>query len=194
MLDPLIYRVLTILFALLLLSAGLHKLLSWRRFNAILSAYEVLPGALLGPAAVLIPSLEVLLGGAWLFNWQISSISAATATLLTLYLAALAINLRRGRTYIDCGCGFTSGNTKVSDGDTQQLSVWLLYRNAVLIGLSLLAGAGMSTRQFLLFDYIAVALAVTATLLVYGASSQLLLNHNAIDSWRKPTLAGRHND
>ena len=62
MLDPLILKLVSIGFGLLLLLAAVHKLTALQKFRATLSAYEILPVALIMPASILVPSIEALLG------------------------------------------------------------------------------------------------------------------------------------
>jgi len=116
-------------------------------------------------------------------------ISMATASLFAVYGIAMCINLMRGRSYIDCGCGLSSAKAHSEDNSVQQLSVWLVSRNILLIGFALAAGANMNARSFAVLDYFSLIAATLALVFIYGAFHQLLVNHNAIDSWRKPLLA-----
>ena len=186
MLDPLLFKLLALVFALLFLTAGVHKLGDRLRFRGILVAYQILPANLVGPSSLLIPLTEILLGVGWLFVQRVDLLAAASAALLTAYALVMAINLIRGRTYIDCGCSFSSRKASSENSGIQQLSPWLVYRNILLIMLSILAGTGMSERSIGVLDYFSLAAATVALVFVYGAFNQLLVNHNAIDSWRKP--------
>ena len=78
--------------------------------------------ALLVPAATLTPSTAVLTPATG---------SLMAALLLCLYTGAIAVNLGRGRTAIDCGCG----------GQATPLSGWLLTRNGLLLCLAWAAAA-----------------------------------------------------
>ncbi len=128
MLDPLILKLVSIGFGLLLLLAAVHKLTALPKFRATLTAYEIMPGALIAPASILVPIVEALLGAAWLFNIAPTFVAMTTAALLGSYLFAIAINLLRGRIHIDCGC--TMGTAA---GRDQQLSWGLVARNSILI-------------------------------------------------------------
>lgn len=186
MLDPLLLRLIAMLFALLLITAAAHKLGDLLRFQGILRDYRILPEQLIGVVSLLVPCAEVLLGFGWVFLWRIDLVSAMTAALLTAYAIAMGINLMRGRTYIDCGCGFSSSRTKTGNSGIQQLSSWLVYRNLVLIVLAVIASTGISTsaRSFGALDYFSIIAATLALVFAYGAFNQLLVNHNAIASWR----------
>lgn len=188
MLDPLIFKLIAMVFALLLITAGVHKLDDRLRFQGILTAYQILPAILVVPASVIIPLSEIMIGLAWILAWRIDLVSVVTVALLTAYAMAMGINLMRGRTYIDCGCGFSSAKAKGDHSGIQQLSVWLVYRNLVLIALAFVAGAGITERGIGVLDYFSLTAATLALVFIYDAFNQLLMNNNAINSWRKPLL------
>lgn len=189
MLDPLILRIISFAFALLFLSAAAHKISTKLQFRGIIEAYQVLPNGLVPLVAGAIPLFEVFLGLAWLStvvqSWSGIIVPLATAMLLTAYGMVIGINLVRGRTYIDCGCGFSSaaGNNK-GGGDIQQLSGGLIVRNLALILAALITTLPSSERLLGIIDYFSAFSALVALVLLYGASHQLMLNQNAIGAWR----------
>ena len=89
---------------LILLGAALGKIRRWHSFLGILGAYEVLPVASITPVAFMLVPAELLIGASVLLSWNIPLSTIAAAALLTTYAIAMAINIRRGRTSIDCGC------------------------------------------------------------------------------------------
>jgi len=179
MLDPLVIKLVSLAFALLLAAAAWHKLAAQARFRGILGAYQVLPELAVAPVAALIPALEAALAAAWALAWNLPATALATAALLAVYSLAIALNLRRGRTFIDCGCGFGAAGG-------QQLSGCLLWRNGALIALALSAALPSAGRDLLWIDYLGLACACFALMLIYAAASQLLLNAQTIQSWRGP--------
>ena len=190
MLDPLLLRIISVGFALLFIPAAVHKLANISQFSAIVQAYEILPRGLIRPSAVFIPLLELSLGVAWLLSGMpilfISSIAVMSASLLGLYTLGIAVNLHRGRSYIDCGCGFSTTITTTGKGqNVQHLSYGLLLRNVMLIAVALVAVIPPATREFLFIDYFNLLTATIALVLIYGAFNQLLTNRNAINAWRK---------
>jgi hypothetical protein len=86
--------------------------------------------------------------------------------LLSVYALAIAINLRRGRRELDCGCfGF---------GRRSAISTMLLWRNAALVLASLAAGF-LPRRERALdwIDLFTVAVGVAAAALLYAAAEGL---------------------
>ncbi len=179
MLDPLILKLVSIGFGLLLLLAAVHKLTALPQFRATLTAYEIMPRALIAPASVLVPGIEALLGAAWLLSIQPVAIALASAVLLGSYTSAIALNLVRGRIHIDCGCSMGA-----SAGRDQQLSWGLVARNSILMVAALAATVPATERAIGLVDYVTLVAALLAIVLLYGAANQLLNNGAAIGTWR----------
>lgn len=89
---------------LILLIAGLEKLRHRILLPGVIANYRLLPAGLVAPAAKILPIAEIGIGGALIAG--IAPLPAMMAILLlTLFGVAMAINIRRGRTQIDCGCG-----------------------------------------------------------------------------------------
>jgi hypothetical protein len=114
---------------LILLLAAVQKAQAWRLLAGVIANYRLLPSWAVLPAAGLLPPLELLLAvcllSAPLEPWP----ELAAIALLILFAGAMAINIVRGRTHIDCGCGqaFLA----------QHLSGPLVVRNFVLAALLL---------------------------------------------------------
>lgn len=139
-----------------------HKLRDFPRFKASLGAYRLFPDSLLPLAAPAVVALELAaiialflpLGpGLWI-----------AFGLLCLYTLAITINLLRGITAIDCGCG---------DQPTP-ISGWLLLRNGALLLIAFpqdsASIAGTSA------GWVLVAVLVIVMLLFYMTIEQLLAN------------------
>src|SRR5690349_20975155 len=107
--------------------AAAQKAQHWRIFSAVLANYRLLPPALVAPFAIVLPPAEMLVG-LLLLSAQFRPFGdLAAVALLGLFAMAMAINLRRGRSEIDCGCG---------QSILKQNLRWLLVgRNAVLTAL-----------------------------------------------------------
>lgn len=108
---------------------AVSKLARWREFTAIVAAYELLPARSTTAAAVLIVTLEIGVGGALLARWAPSASAVAAAALLMAFAAAMAVNIKRGRTALDCGCFGASMR--------QPLEWRLVARNVIAAGAAL---------------------------------------------------------
>ncbi|MBV57747.1 MAG: hypothetical protein CMQ12_14370 [Gammaproteobacteria bacterium] len=191
MLDPLILRIISVGFALLFIFAAAHKFNNKLQFRGVLEAYKICPPGMLGLVVNVIPLFELMLGLAWAFIAllliPISFVPLLSAMLLFTYAMAIAINLLRGRSYIDCGCGFysmsESAQSGSSSGGIQQLSLALVLRNFVLTIVALLATVPLSSRDLIFMDFLNLLAASLALVLVYCAFNQLLANRNVIGAW-----------
>ncbi|MGQ9921518.1 MAG: MauE/DoxX family redox-associated membrane protein [Desulfobacca sp.] len=86
------------------LYASVSKILKPYHFAAAVQAYQLLPPALVGFTAVVIPWMEAVAAAALLLNWQPRSALLVLSGLMVVFLAAIAITMARGLN-IDCGCG-----------------------------------------------------------------------------------------
>lgn len=109
------------------LGAGVAKLRSRQLFPGVVANYRLLPDTLVGPFAAVLPIAEVLLGLALILGVRAAALPASF--LLLAFAAAMAINIGRGRSHIDCGCGRSELR--------QPLSRALVARNIVLAALVL---------------------------------------------------------
>jgi uncharacterized membrane protein YphA (DoxX/SURF4 family) len=123
---------------LILLLAGMGKFRHWKILSGVIANYRLLPGFAVGPAARLLPALEVGLGVLLLSGLAQRWAALAGVLLLVVFGAAMAINLGRGRSLIDCGCGQSTLK--------QTLSWGLVGRNGVLAAL-LVASFGPAVAE-----------------------------------------------
>ena len=153
--DPLLELTIAGALAVLFAASTAHKLAALGEWPGVVRNYRVLPRALALPAAGMLLIAGALTAAAlcWPATRRIGA-SAAAAQLI-LFAAAMAINLRRGRSSIDCGCF----GSRLRQG----ISAWMVARNLVLalLALSLLLPA--RPRELTALD-IATAIAVAATL------------------------------
>lgn len=172
--DPLLHSLIACALAILFASAAVHKIRHAARFQAQLAEYRLLPGALVAAAGWLLAVSEAAIAAALLWPTLRPWAGASAAAVLIAYAAAIGVNLLRGRSYIDCGCGDTA----------VLLSPWLLLRNAVLA-----AGAGMlmlpvSDRVLSWADLAIAIVSLPALLVAYRAVEQLLENASILREWR----------
>lgn len=112
------------LMGLVFLAAAVGKMRSWPEFHGVVANYRLLPEWLIVPVAYALPPVESALGLALLLHLQAPLPQLLAIGLLLIFAAAMAINLRRGRRDIDCGC-FQSTLR-------QRLSGTLVVRNLVM--------------------------------------------------------------
>lgn len=119
------------LMALVFLSAGIAKIRNWTAFEGVIANYRLLPNFAVRPVSYLLPPSEILLGAA--LAASAPGADWLAAGLLCLFAVAMAINLARGRSQIDCGC-FNSA--------LKQHLRWSLVARNVGMALLLAAAAG----------------------------------------------------
>ncbi len=154
----------------ILLLGAAHKARHYLEFRGILSQYRLLPGHLQAAAAPLIIALEAAAGLALLapVRWLPQATGALLAgVLLCLYTGAIAINLARGHTAIDCGCS----------GAPTPLSGWLLARNGLLLlGLAWALASAPSGPATPAPHYLLAGALTVFLWCVYATGNQLLAN------------------
>jgi hypothetical protein len=152
--------------SLVFLRAWLHKLARYAEWTAIIGDYRLMsrPLAPLAAAAIVISEACVVSGLLW------SQTRAAAALLacglLLFYAAAIGINLLRGRTNINCGCG----------GPDQGISRLHVVRN-VLLALCAMPAMASASAGPMGFEVSALATGcVLAAWFIFLAFDQLLGN------------------
>jgi uncharacterized membrane protein YphA (DoxX/SURF4 family) len=109
-----------------MISAGVFKISSFPEFVFSIYQFDLLPVPFISYFAVLIIAIEVTGGFLLLFGIWRKQISIIFILLLSLFTAAMLINLFKEKT-IDCGCfGPLLPN---------QIGWWSLVRNVILIAL-----------------------------------------------------------
>lgn len=97
-------RAITIACALIFLTAAMQKYRHRDILPGIVSNYRILPDRFVTAAAMALPLVEVLVGITLLIGLPVIP-ALAGAALLLAFAGAMAVNIRRGRSYISCGCG-----------------------------------------------------------------------------------------
>jgi hypothetical protein len=153
--DPLLELTAAGSLAVLFAASTAHKLAALGEWPGVVRNYRVLPGSLALPAAGLLLIAGALTAAALFWPATRRLGACAAAAQLILFAVAMAINLRRGRSSIDCGCfGWHL---------RRGISAWMVARNLALalLALSLLLPA--RPRDLTVLD-IATAVAVVASL------------------------------
>jgi hypothetical protein len=160
---------------LVFLLAAAQKMRHWCILSGVIANYRLLPRWALAPASALLPPVEMTIAIFLLCGLAMRWTGLASIILLALFATAMAINLKRGRDQIDCGCGQSFLK--------QSLRWTLVVRNAVL--------------AVLLLPPMVVTGAVTLDVTMAGASAGLaffLLNLllNTLSALPRPDLRRHH--
>jgi hypothetical protein len=161
-----------VLVALLFLTAAIGKFRHRQVFRGVVANYRVLPEGAVPAFALLLPPVEAAVAAGLLFvpsPWP----AVSAAALLTLFAVAMAINIRRGRRHIDCGC-FQSTLK-------QTLSWILVARNA---GLALLLAVPAFVPEGALAESGAAEALLTGTVLFVLLQSLNIL-WSVVPAWRQ---------
>ncbi|HXY97418.1 MAG TPA: MauE/DoxX family redox-associated membrane protein, partial [Steroidobacteraceae bacterium] len=163
--DPAVGVLLLACLALLFASAALHKLRDLPAFTEVLRAYRVLPAAAVR-LAPLVPLAELLVAAGLTVSATRSGAGLGGAALLTAYAAAIAVNLRRGRRDLACGCG--------GPDDARPIAPWMVARNLMLALLLAITLVPWKTRPLSPVDALTVGGGVVIATLLYVSLDQLL--------------------
>jgi hypothetical protein len=153
--DPFLQLTVAWSFAVLFAASAVHKLYALAEWPGVVRNYRLLPEALTVPAAGALLIAGALTAGALLWPATRRIGACAASAQLIVFAAAMTINLRRGRSSIDCGC--------FGSRLRQALSAWMVARNLILALLALGLLLSSTSRELTALD-IVTALAVVATL------------------------------
>jgi hypothetical protein len=159
--------------SVLFAAAGLSKLWQRAAFRDAIAAYDLLPRQTVAPAAFILAATEVAAAILLLVPAGRSAGAILLGGLLLLFTAAIAINLVRGRTDIDCGCWmFGAGQP----GQRHGIGGATLARNAVLAVLVLVASIPAEGRVLAVTDWGVVVAGTLAVLGLFAIAAQLTAN------------------
>lgn len=158
-LDPVLHWTFALTLALVFASAAVSKSLAWGEFEGVVQNFRVLPNALVPAVTWVLPPLELVLALMVLFPPTRAFAASLMFVLLVVFGAAIAVNVLRGRTDIDCGC-FRSALR-------QHLSWWMVLRNAVLALFAVLCTIVVSSREMSWADNFIVVMAALVLFIVY---------------------------
>jgi hypothetical protein len=165
-LDPAVRLLLRAGLAVLLASAAAHKLRDLQAFRAAVAAYDLVPGFAVGGLSVLLIGSELLFALALMVAGSSPVPSLGAAALLLAYTSAIAINLKRGRRDIDCGCAGPLRRQRLRGG--------LVARNLVLLSAALASALPAAARTFVWIDLFTLVSGLAASCLLYKAVDALL--------------------
>jgi hypothetical protein len=164
-LDPVIGLLIVGAFAILFASAALHKFGSRSQFEAVFAAYELLPRSLRRYGARALPWLELGVALGLLAGASRPLAALIGAALLLAYALAIAVNLRRGRHELACGCGGVQS--------LRPIAAWMVWRNAALALVLSTALWPWTSRGLWLTDALTITGGVGASVLIYLCLEEL---------------------
>jgi hypothetical protein len=164
--------------ALIFLRALLHKTADLARFEGIVVGYRLAPVWAPSVLRYLVPGLELACALALMWTASRAVGSLFAVGLLIGYGAAMAINLLRGRTEIDCGCG----------GGSDRLGWALVVRNLGLAALVVPAALGLGDGASFSEALAGWAIAFVA-FCSWGAAEQLMVNQARMATHRRDVLS-----
>lgn len=154
------------LVVLVLLRAIVHKLYDLAGFAAVVAEYRIIPTSGAMAAAVGLAGAEVA-AVLLLITPTTHSIGAlVAAALFGIYAVAIGVNLLRGRTQIDCGCG----------GRGQGISLALVLRNGLLVAICTSVAIAGSPVGLTVGDGVVVAAGLAIVWLLFVAADQIFSN------------------
>jgi hypothetical protein len=148
-----------------------HMLRDSSAHRSIVAAYRLLPVWAVPIVATLLALANGGVAVLLLPSTTAQPASLAGATLLLVYAAAMQINVSRGRTDIDCGCGGAPG---------QRISTSLVVRNMVLALMLFAAALCPSPGVFDVIGMVTLVGGAASFAALYFAASQLLANRAAL--------------
>lgn len=116
-LPPVVRRVVPIVLRLLVagvfVAAAIPKVLDPDGFARDIDNYHVLPAALVGPVAVLLPTIELTVAAALITGVHAAGAALVAIGMLATFAIAMAQAMARGID-LDCGCFGSASETQVS--------------------------------------------------------------------------------
>ncbi|SNR79556.1 Methylamine utilisation protein MauE [Methylobacillus rhizosphaerae] len=132
--DPTTAVLASLFLAMILAAAAIPKLRQPEEFQGVVANYRLLPSFMVVPFARLLPWIELVCAAALLVPPAREIAAWVAAALFVMFGLALAINVGRGRTHIDCGC--VRRPTSMS-----RIGMFHVLRAIALAGVSLYAAA-----------------------------------------------------
>lgn len=164
--DPALALTVALVLGVVFAAAAVTKLRALPEFAGVVLNYRLLPDGLVLPVAYALPVVELAAALALLHPATRAPAALVLVLLLVTFAAAMAINIRRGRRDIDCGCFV---------GLLRQRIGWaLVVRNLLLAaaGLVLVVG-GSGTRPLAGLDLVTIGAATSSFLALYAATGRL---------------------
>ncbi|CAG4906099.1 MauE/DoxX family redox-associated membrane protein [Paraburkholderia saeva] len=172
-LDPVVSTIALAATSIVTLIGALAKALRLHAFKRSVAGFGLLPQALVAPVAAGIPAFEVVAVLAFLLPATRFSGAAALVVLFAAFALALAVNVARGHTDIDCGCsGFVTSTREVPHA----IGWTHVARTLFLALLAASAWMPQTARDIVWIDYLTVLAGTLITVAVLLTLDVLLAN------------------
>jgi hypothetical protein len=166
--DPAFADLLALALGAIFVTSGLMKLGDVELFESAVANYRLLPKMLEKPLAWTLPLIECACAAGMLSRATREPAALLLILMLIAFSGAIAINLARGRRDIDCGC--------FGPALRQELSGWLLARNAVLMLMAAIAAMPASARPIVWIDLVTIGMGALTLIVLYASANVALGN------------------
>lgn len=122
------YHSIRLILAGVFIFASIDKILHPQAFAQVVFDYQVLTGSLINLVALILPWLELLVGGSLLMNRWMSGAASIVAILMSIFVSLMFFNLARGLD-ISCGCFST-------DSDENPMTKLTMFRDILFLCLA----------------------------------------------------------
>ena len=164
--NPAALLAIRVFLALVFATAALSKLGHAEEFYGVVRNFRILPDRASRVTALALPVVELAVAAGLLIGATAVPAAVAAAALLVAFGLALAVNVLRGRTWIDCGC--------FRGGLKQQVGWALVARNAAMAGAALaVAGLLPAAPGLTLAEALVGLMAGLTALMLYLSASAL---------------------
>jgi hypothetical protein len=165
--DPVILWISALAPAVILAMTSWKEITRPDDFRAAVGNYDLLPATLVAPVAYVLPFISLGAAACLTIPDYRAKSAVVAVLLLSVFTGAIAVNLARGRSGIDCGCHFGSPLPTLSGG--------LLMRNGLLIALLLPALiTEKASRALAWLDWISIVSASAVFVTAYATLEELL--------------------
>ncbi|THB81206.1 MAG: DoxX family membrane protein [Desulfobacteraceae bacterium] len=107
------FHTIRLILAAVFIYASIDKIINPEGFAKAIFNHQVLPDSLINVTAIVLPWLELFIGGCLLLNVWTPGAALLTAGLMTVFMAVVSFNLARGLD-VACGC-FSTTDAKGMD-------------------------------------------------------------------------------
>ncbi len=166
--NPIVESIALTIIAFIFLAGSVRKLTNLGVFEQAIASYELTNDSLTWFLSRFIPILELSAGLLLLIPPMRETGALIALSLLVFVTAAVVINLLRGRTELNCGCGGLE--------DEQPISWNLVLRNLTLAALVGFSFMGAAHSVFSWVDLVTIYASALAGYGIFAISNQLIAN------------------